>query len=543
MDKPPKVFRYMSSCDACPLHKQRTNVVIGRGPLENIRYMFVGEAPGADEDESGMPFVGASGKKLMMFMEQAGIDIETVYVTNTVKCLKAGSRVYLPDGSSERIDKLVKDEYRGPVLSFDEATGKFVTRNVTATHRSPLGNRRWLRVTYEGAKRTGTNGTVRLIVTNDHEFLTESGKWERADKLNGKMINVGPFGLSDVSRDTAIGGMLGDSHISKNSGSMQCSHSIHQEEWMLTKAGVFESHVYPPKKIKVGRKVYQYVSFFTKNNREFRHIRDQFYDKSGRKTVPRWLPKKINARIAAVWFLDDGHTGSSNNCDIAVIRYDPDSVRILIQALKALKVKANTQCDGTRIFIPKSEAVHFLKMIAPYVPPSMRYKLGSVSDLPDYDPSLWTKQEPAPYYAKALVTEEKGVKDTLSYCLTVDGTNNFVTPAGVVHNCRPPDNRTPFHNEVKACAVHLHLQMRILKPPVIVTVGNTPLQFFLPSKKIMQSHGQVLSARTGQRIFPIIHPAAALRNPEYNALILADLKKLARLKDTPSDLIISPRIV
>ncbi len=112
-----------------------------------------------------------------------------------------------------------------------------------------------------------------------------------------------------------------------------------------------------------------------------------------------------------------------------------------------------------------------------------------------------------------------------------------------VVKCRPPDNRTPFHTEVKACSVHLHLQMRVIKPPVIVTVGNTPLQFFLPQKRIMQVHGQVLSARTGQRIFPIIHPAAALRNPEYNALILKDLKKLAALEDQESSLIISPRIV
>jgi len=59
--------------------------VPGEGP-ETAKIMLVGEAPGADEDEQGRPFVGAAGKLLTEALAEAGISRETVYITNVVKC-------------------------------------------------------------------------------------------------------------------------------------------------------------------------------------------------------------------------------------------------------------------------------------------------------------------------------------------------------------------------------------------------------------------------------------------------------------------------
>ena len=85
-----------SACRACRLAEGRTQVVFSRGNPE-ARLMFVGEAPGADEDRQGLPFVGKAGQLLDRILEAAGIDPNDVYITNVVKCRPPGNRTPLPD--------------------------------------------------------------------------------------------------------------------------------------------------------------------------------------------------------------------------------------------------------------------------------------------------------------------------------------------------------------------------------------------------------------------------------------------------------------
>jgi DNA polymerase len=78
------VEREARSCRACPLWEIGTQTVFGAGPA-NARLMFIGEAPGAQEDRQGVPFVGPAGRLFDEALEQAGIDRREVYVTNVVK--------------------------------------------------------------------------------------------------------------------------------------------------------------------------------------------------------------------------------------------------------------------------------------------------------------------------------------------------------------------------------------------------------------------------------------------------------------------------
>ncbi len=73
------------TCKRCPLSKSRTYAVPGEGP-ENAKILLLGEAPGKDEDLSGKPFVGRSGKILDQCFAEAGIDRSCVFITNVVKC-------------------------------------------------------------------------------------------------------------------------------------------------------------------------------------------------------------------------------------------------------------------------------------------------------------------------------------------------------------------------------------------------------------------------------------------------------------------------
>ncbi len=75
----------IQSCNMCPLYKERTHAVPGAGN-ENADILFIGEAPGKNEDLKGMPFVGASGRILSEMMESIGLTREDAYIANVVKC-------------------------------------------------------------------------------------------------------------------------------------------------------------------------------------------------------------------------------------------------------------------------------------------------------------------------------------------------------------------------------------------------------------------------------------------------------------------------
>ncbi|GAW93906.1 uracil-DNA glycosylase [Calderihabitans maritimus] len=79
-------------CQACPLAENRKQVVFGEGNPA-ARVIFVGEAPGAREDETGRPFVGAAGQVLNYLLEEAGIDRSQVYITSVNKCRPPRNRL------------------------------------------------------------------------------------------------------------------------------------------------------------------------------------------------------------------------------------------------------------------------------------------------------------------------------------------------------------------------------------------------------------------------------------------------------------------
>lgn len=85
------------SCTACRLHETRTQTVFGSGRAD-APILVMGEAPGEEEDKSGLPFVGRSGKLLTDLFDRVGIDRGTqLYVTNTVKCRPPNNRDPEPD--------------------------------------------------------------------------------------------------------------------------------------------------------------------------------------------------------------------------------------------------------------------------------------------------------------------------------------------------------------------------------------------------------------------------------------------------------------
>lgn len=90
LSKQKKLQELKSKCEkcfACELSKTRNNIVFSDGNPNTAKIVLIGEAPGAEEDESGVPFVGDAGKNLNKFLQAAGISRkDDLYIINTVKC-------------------------------------------------------------------------------------------------------------------------------------------------------------------------------------------------------------------------------------------------------------------------------------------------------------------------------------------------------------------------------------------------------------------------------------------------------------------------
>lgn len=94
-----------------------------------------------------------------------------------------------------------------------------------------------------------------------------------------------------------------------------------------------------------------------------------------------------------------------------------------------------------------------------------------------------------------------------------------------VVKCRPPNNRDPLPAEIEACRTYLDRQIEIIRPRVIVTLGRYSMSRWFPGESISRIHGQPRVV-DGVTIVPMFHPAAALHQERYRALIEADFRKL-----------------
>lgn len=97
-----------------------------------------------------------------------------------------------------------------------------------------------------------------------------------------------------------------------------------------------------------------------------------------------------------------------------------------------------------------------------------------------------------------------------------------------VVKCRPPGNRDPAPEELKACKPYLDQQIQIINPSVIVTLGRFSMARFIPQAKISEIHGQPIRVK-GMLVVPFYHPAAALHRPSLRSVVEEDFAKLPAL--------------
>ncbi|MCZ6631922.1 MAG: uracil-DNA glycosylase [bacterium] len=154
-------------CQQCRLAQGRRTVVFGSGN-PNADILFVGEAPGAEEDRQGVPFVGAAGRLLTRMIESIGLKREAVYIANVIKCRPPGNRDPQRDEIEACEPYLIRQiEMIQPVVIC--TLGRFAAQTLLQTTES-MGRLRGKVFSYRG---------IKLIPTYHPAALLRNEGWKR----------------------------------------------------------------------------------------------------------------------------------------------------------------------------------------------------------------------------------------------------------------------------------------------------------------------------------------------------------------------------
>lgn len=154
----------VAACTACSLHECRTRTVFGVGD-RNARWLVVGEAPGADEDQQGEPFVGRAGGLLNAMLLGIGLAREQVFIANVLKCRPPGNRDPKPEEVAHCLPFLERQiALLRPSIML--AVGRIAAQNLLATE-TPIGKLRGQVHAFGSAK-------IPLVVTYHPAYLLRS---------------------------------------------------------------------------------------------------------------------------------------------------------------------------------------------------------------------------------------------------------------------------------------------------------------------------------------------------------------------------------
>ena len=165
-------------CTCCPLGKTRQNFVFGAGSPE-ADIMFIGEAPGAEEDRQGLPFVGAAGQLLTKIIEAMHLQREDVFICNVLKCRPPNNRDPQPD-EIESCEPYLKRQIQIVQPRIICTLGRFATQALLKTSES-MGRLRGRLHEYEGTP---------VIATYHPAALLRNPQWKRATWEDMKKLRL-----------------------------------------------------------------------------------------------------------------------------------------------------------------------------------------------------------------------------------------------------------------------------------------------------------------------------------------------------------------
>ncbi len=294
-------------------------------------------------------------------------------------------------------------------------------------------------------------------------MLTERGYVAVEHLGDTDRVAVGQ-GLSDLAHDVVCGTLLGDGTLVHQSACLTMSHSEKQAAYAEYKAALLKElapsiGAFAVAAVAGGERIHQTLQVRTHAHRALGLLRKDFYAPT--KQVPPWIAERLNERMLAIWFMDDGHLRArpprQPRAEIATVCFSDSDIQVLLQGLARLGIAAKALRGRIHLGVAATEK---LSRRDSTLRPSIRC---GTSFIP-----MWRRNRHSPENVcvrpcqgdvrcgggQEITSRERA--DTTFFCLDVEETRNFVTAGGVVHNCRPPGNRDPLPLEIKNCRSYLY---------------------------------------------------------------------------------------
>jgi recombination protein RecA len=362
-------------------------------------------------------------------------------------CFQYNARVVLADGTTEKIGKIVNQKLPLEVLSYDVKSGTMVPKRVVNWFDNGR-TEQFLQITV--AKPT-KNGRAQLACTSNHLIRTPGG-WVEAGKLKvgDRVLEALPCYLSDFQMTALRGTLMGDGALSPTRSGLgarfRYAHGVAQTEYADWKASLF-ANVSSTRYVRPDG----VVSFDFKPLPELADLRQSIYVK-GKKVLDDDYFKSLTPLSLALWYMDDANftvrskgaqertVGLSGRVSICVEAMEERTRERLVAYLAdTWRIQAHLKESGSRkkavLVFTNAESAKFHALIAPYVHPSMEYKL-----LPRFRGRFNVEVAfvPMSYQLMAMpVTDVRAKPQTRSmhrFDIEVEDSHNYLVDGVVVHN-------------------------------------------------------------------------------------------------------------
>ncbi|CAN5560755.1 intein-containing recombinase RecA [soil metagenome] len=380
-------------------------------------------------------------------------------------CMSYGTRVTLADGTQEKIGKIVNQKLPVEVLSYDFDRGELVAKPVTDWFDNGVAER-FLQFTVE---RGGGNGRAQFAATENHLISTPAG-WRAAGEfvVGDRVLQAVPQLLSDYQWQVILGGLMGDGALSPsrsgNGARFRWGHGARQVAYGDWKASLF-ANLQVSRSTNAKGAVFHDVQPLT----ELAELREAVYI-GAKKVLSDDYLKRLTPLSLAIWYMDDASfalrskglqartQGGSGRIEICVEAMSPDSrARVTAYLAETWGIQAKLTHRGAYqkavLQFPTAESAKFQALIAPFVHPSMDYKL-----LPRYRGRF--EAEPVFTEARQVLMPMRITKIAVKpptrsmhrFDMEVAGTHNFFVDGVMVHNSpetTPGGRALKFYSSVR----------------------------------------------------------------------------------------------
>ena len=378
-------------------------------------------------------------------------------------CFSYGTRITLADGTQEKIGKIVNQRMPVEVLSYDPDLGKVVPRKVVNWFDNGVTDE-FLQIT---VAKPGGNGRAQMGVTANHLIRTPGG-WREAGELivGDRVLEALPHRLSSFQWEVVLGGLMGDGALSStrsgHGARFRWGHGAKQVEYGDWKASLF-ANMTVSRSTNADGAVFHDVQPLP----ELAELRQAVYV-AGKKVYSDHYLKQLTPLSLAIWYMDDGGftlrakglqertREGSGRSEICIEAMEPTTRMRVVEHLADtwnIRPRLMERAGKAVLSFPKDETAKLHALIAPFVHPSMEYKL-----LPKYRGRFAVEPvfESMRYELVPLPIVSIGVKPPTGsmhrFDIEVEGSHNYFADGVMVHNSpetTPGGRALKFYSSVR----------------------------------------------------------------------------------------------